>query len=124
KRTRICEGTVCRGTHGGRTAPTLPYACKKTEGKREIARMSFPLNVYFVAATSAFVTAALSLPLWRRWSLRMGLVDDPGHRKTHGQPMALAGGLAVMTGLLLPTLLGGLALIIHHGKSHFIEPLI
>jgi UDP-GlcNAc:undecaprenyl-phosphate GlcNAc-1-phosphate transferase len=68
--------------------------------------MNFFFNVYFVAVVSALATTALSLPLWRKWSLRIGLVDDPGHRKIHGQPIALAGGLAVMTGLLLPTLIG------------------
>jgi UDP-GlcNAc:undecaprenyl-phosphate GlcNAc-1-phosphate transferase len=33
-------------------------------------------------------------------------VDDPGHRKIHTQPVALAGGLAVGTGLFLPILAG------------------
>jgi UDP-GlcNAc:undecaprenyl-phosphate GlcNAc-1-phosphate transferase len=32
-------------------------------------------------------------------------VDDPGLRKIHDRPIPLAGGLAVMTGLLVPTLL-------------------
>src|SRR6266566_1503625 len=80
--------------------------------------MSFPLNVYFVAVMSAFVTAALSLPLWRRWSLRIGLVDDPGHRKIHAEPIPLAGGFAVITGLLLPVLLGSLAIWL---KTHDID---
>jgi UDP-GlcNAc:undecaprenyl-phosphate GlcNAc-1-phosphate transferase len=44
------------------------------------------------------------LPLWRLFCLRIGLVDDPGHRKIHDKPVPLAGGLAVMTGLLAPTL--------------------
>jgi UDP-GlcNAc:undecaprenyl-phosphate/decaprenyl-phosphate GlcNAc-1-phosphate transferase len=70
----------------------------------------FPFNVYLVAAVSACVTVLLTLPLWRKWCLRTGLVDDPGHRKIHDQPIALAGGLAVMTGLLVPTLLACLAL--------------
>jgi UDP-GlcNAc:undecaprenyl-phosphate GlcNAc-1-phosphate transferase len=29
-------------------------------------------------------------------------VDDPGHRKIHNSPIPLAGGLAVLTGLLVP----------------------
>lgn len=37
-------------------------------------------------------------------------MDDPGHRKIHQQPVPLAGGLAVATGLLLPTALASLAL--------------
>jgi len=72
--------------------------------------MSFPFNVYLAVVVSAFVTVIGSLPLWRKWSLRVGLVDDPGHRKIHHEPIALVGGLAVMTGLLLPTLLGALVI--------------
>ena len=51
-----------------------------------------------------------TLPLWRKWCLRTGLVDDPGQRKIHDQPIPLAGGLAVMTGLLVPTLMACLVL--------------
>lgn len=53
----------------------------------------------------------VSLPLWRRWCIRTGLVDEPGHRKIHDQPIPLAGGLAVMTGLLAPMLLATLILL-------------
>ena len=72
--------------------------------------MSFPWNVYLLALLSAGIVSATSLPLWRRWCLRSGLMDDPGHRKIHQQPVPLAGGLAVATGLLLPTALASLAL--------------
>jgi UDP-GlcNAc:undecaprenyl-phosphate GlcNAc-1-phosphate transferase len=66
--------------------------------------------VYSAAFLSAFATALLALPLWRKWCLRTGLVDDPGHRKIHDQAMPLAGGLTVMTALLVPTILATLAL--------------
>ena len=72
--------------------------------------MSFPFNVYLLAVVSACITVLVALPLWRKWCLRTGLVDEPGHRKIHDQPIPLAGGLAVMTGLLVPTLLACLAL--------------
>ena len=72
--------------------------------------MSFPFNVYLLAIVSACVTVLAALPLWRTWCLRIGLVDEPGHRKIHDQPIPLAGGLAVMTGLLIPTLLACLVL--------------
>ena len=72
--------------------------------------MSFPLNVYLLAAASACLTVLATLPLWRKWCLRSGLVDEPGERKIHDQPIPLAGGLAVMTGLLVPTLLACLVL--------------
>lgn len=64
--------------------------------------MSFPLNIYALALTSAALVAFVSLPLWRNWCLRIGLVDDPGHRKIHDHPIPLAGGLAVLTGLIAP----------------------
>jgi UDP-GlcNAc:undecaprenyl-phosphate GlcNAc-1-phosphate transferase len=63
-----------------------------------------------LAVVSACVTVLAALPLWRKWCLRTGLVDEPGHRKIHDQPIPLAGGLAVITGLLIPTLLACLVL--------------
>ena len=64
--------------------------------------LSFPFNVYLAALLSALATTFVTLPFWRAWCLRSGLVDDPGHRKIHQSPIPLAGGLAVLTGLLLP----------------------
>ena len=66
--------------------------------------------IYSAAFLSAFITALVALPLWRKCCLHTGLVDDPGHRKIHDQAMPLAGGLAVMTALLVPTILATLAL--------------
>ncbi len=80
--------------------------------------MSFPFDAYLLAAASACVTALAVTPLWRKWCLRTGLVDDPGHRKIHDQPIPLAGGLAVMTGLLVPTLLACLALWWHQTNGN------
>src|SRR5262245_7635825 len=80
--------------------------------------MSFPFNVYLLATLSAFLTTLTTLPLWRRWSFRMGLVDDPGQRKIHGEATALAGVLAVITGLLVPVLLGIFALWL---KAHGVD---
>jgi UDP-GlcNAc:undecaprenyl-phosphate GlcNAc-1-phosphate transferase len=69
--------------------------------------MSFPFNLYLLSFASAFVAAWVSLPAWRRWCDKTGLVDDPGHRKIHDQPIALAGGFTVLTALAL-ALLGGI----------------
>lgn len=66
--------------------------------------MSFPLNLYLLPALGGGLVTFLTLPLWRAWCHRTGLVDDPGHRKIHEQPIALAGGLAILTGLLVPLL--------------------
>ena len=65
--------------------------------------MNFPIAYYFAAFVSALVTTLLTLPLWRWWCLRTGHVDDPGQRKIHSTPIPLAGGLAVLTGMLIPT---------------------
>lgn len=72
--------------------------------------LTFPFNVYLPVFAGALLLAALSLPLWRRWALRLDLVDDPGHRKIHEAPVPLAGGWAVLTGFLLPLAVGALAL--------------
>jgi UDP-GlcNAc:undecaprenyl-phosphate GlcNAc-1-phosphate transferase len=70
--------------------------------------MSFPINYYLAALLSAWLMTIASVPFWRWWSYKTGLVDDPGHRKIHDRPIALAGGLAVLTGLLVPLAAGAL----------------
>lgn len=72
--------------------------------------MSFPFNVYALAVVGGFLTTLLALPAWRSWCRRTGHVDDPGHRKIHHEPVPLAGGLAVFTGMVVPLGLGALAL--------------
>ena len=72
--------------------------------------MTFPFNFFLAAFAGAFLTTLLALPLWRRWCLRIRLVDDPGRRKIHDHPVPLAGGLAVLTGILLPLAAGAILL--------------
>ena len=72
--------------------------------------MTFHLNFFIVAFAGAFATSALALPFWCRWCRRTNLVDDPGHRKIHDSPIPLAGGFAVLTGILLPLAAGGILL--------------
>jgi UDP-GlcNAc:undecaprenyl-phosphate GlcNAc-1-phosphate transferase len=72
--------------------------------------VAFPLNAYLLAFFGALVATAASLPLWRAWCERTGLVDDPGHRKIHHAPIPLAGGLAVFTGIAL-VVLGSVAVV-------------
>ncbi|MFO1477936.1 MAG: MraY family glycosyltransferase [Verrucomicrobiota bacterium] len=67
--------------------------------------------VYYAAALAAgCAVSSASLPFWRTWCVRRGVVDDPGHRKIHALPIPLAGGLAVVTGLLVPILAAALLL--------------
>jgi UDP-GlcNAc:undecaprenyl-phosphate GlcNAc-1-phosphate transferase len=76
-----------------------------------------------LAFAGAFGTAFLAQPLWNRWCVRAGLMDDPGHRKIHQQPVPLAGGLAVMTALAVPLLPAVLLLWLqqtHHAS--FFDP--
>ena len=72
--------------------------------------MAFPFNYFLAAFAGAFLTTLLALPLWRKWCLRIKLVDDPGQRKIHDHPVPLAGGLAVLTGILLPLAAGAILL--------------
>lgn len=72
--------------------------------------MGFPFNFFTAAFFGALLTSWLALPLWRKWCLRNGLMDDPGHRKIHETPVPLAGGLAVLTGILLPLAAGAILL--------------
>ena len=68
--------------------------------------MSFPFNVYLASLAGAFLASLLTLPWWRRLCGRAGLVDDPGPRKIHAAPIPLAGGFAVLTGIVVPLLIG------------------
>jgi UDP-GlcNAc:undecaprenyl-phosphate GlcNAc-1-phosphate transferase len=72
--------------------------------------MTFPFDFFLAAFTGAFLTTLLALPLWRKWCLRVNLVDDPGQRKIHDAPVPLAGGFAVLTGILLPLVTGAIFL--------------
>jgi UDP-GlcNAc:undecaprenyl-phosphate/decaprenyl-phosphate GlcNAc-1-phosphate transferase len=62
----------------------------------------FPIGYYAAAFLAGAVIAWSSLPAWCAWCRHMNLVDDPGHRKIHTTPTPLAGGLAVLTGVIVP----------------------
>ncbi len=71
----------------------------------------FPLDLYVGVFVGCSLVTMLSMPAWRWWCVRVGLVDDPGHRKIHASSVPLAGGLAVFTGLAAPlvvAVVGGL----------------
>jgi UDP-GlcNAc:undecaprenyl-phosphate GlcNAc-1-phosphate transferase len=79
--------------------------------------MRLPL-IYITALLSAVAVSAVSLPFYRRWCMRMGLVDDPGARKIHAAQTPLAGGLAVFTGMLIPLMAGiVIGLAMHHSDT-------
>ena len=64
--------------------------------------MSFPFILYLFSALGGALSSWAALPLWRAWCRRVGLVDSPSHRKIHHQLIPLAGGLAILTGMLVP----------------------
>ncbi len=66
---------------------------------------------------AAALATAATLPLWRHWCRRHGAVDDPGPRKIHATPVPLAGGLAVMTGLLAALLCGTVFAFLHSSSG-------
>lgn len=72
--------------------------------------MNFPFNIYLIAFAASTATAGIAVPFWRHWCHTTGLLDAPGHRKIHARPVALAGGLAIMTAMVLPVL-GGAAVV-------------
>jgi UDP-GlcNAc:undecaprenyl-phosphate GlcNAc-1-phosphate transferase len=80
--------------------------------------MSFPFNFYLLSAAGAFLFSALWLPVWRVVCRRIGLVDDPGHRKIHDTPIPLAGGFSVLTGMVVPLVLGVIALRLDFPAVH------
>ena len=77
----------------------------------------FPYTVYLAAFAAGVVTTYAALPFWQRWCLRIGLVDHPGHRKIHSAPVPLAGGMAVLSGLLLPLIGATLVLLLWPGAE-------
>jgi UDP-GlcNAc:undecaprenyl-phosphate GlcNAc-1-phosphate transferase len=83
--------------------------------------VNFPFNLYALALLAAFLASFGSLPFWRRICRRVGLVDDPGHRKIHGTPIPLAGGLAVLTGIVAPLFVATLVVVCKFPLSHLNE---
>ena len=51
---------------------------------------------------AAFVASVILTLLVRRWALRRGFVDQPGHRKIHAKPIALGGGIVIFWVTILP----------------------
>lgn len=61
-----------------------------------------PLFLSFIMALA--ITTACT-PLLLRWALRVGLTDQPGHRKVHTSAVPRVGGIAMAAGILIPCLL-------------------
>lgn len=62
------------------------------------------------ALGSSFLVSAAACGLVRVLAPRLGLVDRPGHRKIHQQPIPTGGGIGIFLGVAVPLACGFLAL--------------
>jgi UDP-GlcNAc:undecaprenyl-phosphate GlcNAc-1-phosphate transferase len=58
------------------------------------------LNAFAPSFFVAFIVTLLITPLVRKFAIVLGVVDQPGGRKIHTQPIAYLGGLAVFVGIM------------------------
>lgn len=72
--------------------------------------LEFPYNLYALGGLGAFLFCAATVPFWRSFATRVGMIDDPGHRKIHTTPIPLAGGWAVLAAMAI-VLLAGIAAV-------------
>ena len=63
------------------------------------------LGFIIASLVVSFVTSLLCAPIVRSLAPVLGLVDHPGRRKVHVNPTPMGGGVAVLAGMLLPTVL-------------------
>src|SRR5882724_6954146 len=71
--------------------------------------LEFPYNLYVLGSAGAFLTSVATVPFWRWWAARIGMIDDPGHRKIHSTPIPLAGGWAVLAAIFFVLVAGIIA---------------
>ncbi|MEL7238797.1 MAG: MraY family glycosyltransferase, partial [Planctomycetota bacterium] len=57
-------------------------------------------------AIAGFVVSIIATGFMVKFAPKIGLVDQPGHRKIHHTPKPLGGGFGIAAGLVLPMLLG------------------
>ena len=73
-------------------------------------KLEFPFNLYALGGAGAFLVCVATVPFFRWWAARIGMIDDPGHRKIHSTPIPLAGGWAVLAATAV-VLVGGIAAV-------------
>lgn len=64
------------------------------------------MNVEYIlaAVVPGFLIALVTGFAVRKLAPRVGLIDQPGHRKVHAKPVPLGGGLAIWTAIVIPLL--------------------
>ena len=73
----------------------------------------------FAAVLSAFLTS-----LARKISHRIGMLDEPGERKIHTEPMPLLGGVAVFTAFSAAILITSLLGVLLAGRVEWLLPFV
>lgn len=68
--------------------------------------------IYFLVFDVAFLLGLALTPWCCKLSVKWGLLDDPGHRKIHSQPVPLLGGFAVFLAFTGTVLLGLFGLLV------------
>src|SRR4249920_351213 len=61
----------------------------------------------WLRAMTALITTALLIPFSIPLATRMGLLDQPGGRKQHAAATPVHGGLAILAGMVVSSLLFG-----------------
>ncbi len=65
------------------------------------------MTPYLLMALSALVLAVGGTPMVRRMALQLGVIDNPGARKIHANPVPLLGGVAIYGAFILALVLFG-----------------
>ncbi|MCK4602709.1 MAG: hypothetical protein KAU28_09595, partial [Phycisphaerae bacterium] len=58
-----------------------------------------------IAVAISFIFSVLATPVSKRFAHRLGMLDVPDRRKTHGRAVPLLGGSAIFAAILAPSLL-------------------
>jgi UDP-GlcNAc:undecaprenyl-phosphate GlcNAc-1-phosphate transferase len=82
--------------------------------------------IYGYAFAVTFVLSLVGTYLMRRAALRYGILDHPGERKVHAEPIPLLGGVAIVGAFYLFALahIGGLAVLSFMGNPWMEENLL
>ncbi len=80
--------------------------------------LQLALGLFF----SSLVLCVLGTAIVRRYSARIGLIDQPGLRKVHDSPIARSGGIAIFWSIAIPLLIGIAAagLFAHKPLEHYL----
>jgi UDP-GlcNAc:undecaprenyl-phosphate GlcNAc-1-phosphate transferase len=74
---------------------------------------------YAIAFLVALTTTALLIPPIRRLAADRGLLDQPGGRKVHAEPVPRLGGMAIAIGFFLAM---ALVVLVPFGRASFLMP--